>query len=225
VDVVRRQLWRDPVSALGVETVSWQAVTWVLECSHAELGARLVLLSIASHANREGRHSWPSVETICIEARLTRREVQYCLRDLELLGELATIRGGGRGKSNSYELPFVADWLTAQSLRSLEKQRAQTEKGRNLRQETAHPSAHEPFPNRHKEELSSENTTAILSSVGEPSPNQTEAAAEVSRLVTARGLRALARAKKMPRAFKNAAEIDSERRRQLKEMREKGWLQ
>lgn len=95
--------------------VSWQAVTWVLEQSKARLGSRLVLLSIASHANREGKQSYPSVKTICLESRLSRREVQYALRDLEESGELRTMPA--RGSSNRYAMPEVANWLGAQTLR------------------------------------------------------------------------------------------------------------
>ncbi len=124
--------------------MSWQAVTWVLEHSEATLGSRLVLISIASHANREGRQSWPSVATVSLEAGLTRREVQYCLRTLESSGELLCKRGGGRGISNRYELPLVEKWLTAQNFRPLDKQRNPRHKGRNLPQETAHPIAQEP---------------------------------------------------------------------------------
>ena len=132
------------LSPLTGEVMSWQAVTWVLERSEATLGSRLVLLSIASHSNREGRQAWPSVDTISLEAKLSRREVQYCVRELEDSGELHCVRGGGRGHSNHYELPFVAEWLYAQNVRGLEKGRNVEHKGRNPRQERAHPSAQEP---------------------------------------------------------------------------------
>ena len=179
--------------------MSWQAVTWVLEQSQATLGARLVLLSIASHANREGRSSWPSVETVCIEARLTRREVQYCLRSLEEAGELHTIRGGGRGKSNSYELPFVLDWVTAQTLRSSEKQRNQSEKGRKMEQKTAHPIAHEPFPNHPNKEPSLENQENLSVPVLREPPEgitQEERESEVASIATGRAIKTLGRERK-----------------------------
>ncbi len=130
--------------------MSWQAVTWVLEFSEATLGSRLVLLSIASHANREGRNSWPSVATICGEARLTRREVQYCLRELEKIGELKTIqRSGG---SSMYHLPNVEFWIGAQTLRGLGTIPAQNTTGRGAphcappAQSSAPPGAHPIAP-------------------------------------------------------------------------------
>jgi hypothetical protein len=105
--------------------VSWQAVTWVLEKSEARLGSRLVLLSIASHANREGRDSWPSVNMICLECRLSRREVQYALRALENNGELRTTEI--RGRSNRYSIPQVEQWIGAQTLRTAKIAPAQSE--------------------------------------------------------------------------------------------------
>jgi Helix-turn-helix domain len=91
--------------------MSWQAVTWVLEQSEAELGSRLVLLSIASHANREGQHSCPTLDTICKETLISRREAIYCIQTLEELGELRVERGIGRGNPNRYALPRVAEWV------------------------------------------------------------------------------------------------------------------
>src|SRR6266851_5018714 len=91
--------------------MSWQAVTWVLENSEATLGSRLVMISIASHANREGKNAFPSMETIGLETLMSEREVRYCVRALEELGELRVIRGIGRGKPNNYELPRVAIWI------------------------------------------------------------------------------------------------------------------
>lgn len=100
--------------------MSWQAVTWVLEQSEAELGSRLVLLSIASHANREGHSAFPSLDTITRETLMSRREVIYCIQAMEEKGELHVDRGGGRGNPNSYTLPFVKGWLErVQSLHSL----------------------------------------------------------------------------------------------------------
>lgn len=91
--------------------MSWQAVTWVLEHSEAELGSRLVLLSIASHANREGHSAYPSLDTITRETLMSRREIIYCIQSLEEKGELHVDRGGGRGNPNHYSLPFVRSWI------------------------------------------------------------------------------------------------------------------
>ena len=101
--------------------MSWQAVTWVLEESEATLGSRLVLLSIASHANREGKSAFPSLDTIAKETLLCRREVVYCVQALEESGELRVHRGIGRGNPNNYQLPRVENWLRkVHSLHQLE---------------------------------------------------------------------------------------------------------
>lgn len=208
--------------------MSWQAVTWVLEQSQAVHSSRLVLLSIASHANREGRQSYPSVETICIEARLGRRAVQYCLRELEELGELRTIPR--TMNSSSYEMPFVEKWLKsmegAQSLRPGGAQKSAAQ-GRKNRPKGAHTRAHEPFPNRPiepSEEKPQENFP--VSVLREPSQtiSESDEQAEVERLVQGRAVKALGRSKQMERSSKSAAELEAERQRQLIELRNKGYL-
>lgn len=73
--------------------MSIQAVAWVLENSEAEKSARLVLLSLANHADKDGTKSFPAVATICQESRLKERAVQYALRELEAGGH---IRATGR---------------------------------------------------------------------------------------------------------------------------------
>ena len=72
--------------------MSVQAISWVLEHSKARLGARLVLLSIANHANGEGENAWPSVSRIADEAGMSPRQVKNLLPELERLGELEIAR-------------------------------------------------------------------------------------------------------------------------------------
>ena len=112
-----------PLSGFRIHTrrkMSWQAVTWVLECSESTLGSRLTMLSIASHANREGRNAFPSIDTIAKESLLSRREIIYAIQAMEELGELRVHRGIGRGNPNHYELPLVERWLQkVQSLHQL----------------------------------------------------------------------------------------------------------
>ena len=91
--------------------MSWQAVTWVLEFSEARLGSRLVLISIASHANREGREAWPSLKTLALESKIDKSQVIRCVRDLEGIGELRVKRDTGRSRTNHYEIPPVAQWV------------------------------------------------------------------------------------------------------------------
>lgn len=104
---------RSAPNPFGRVLLSWQAVTWVLEQSDSELGSRLVLLAIASHANREGKCAFPTVATLSLEARLSEREVRYCIQALEERGELRIQRGIGRGNPSRYELPHVLPWLEA----------------------------------------------------------------------------------------------------------------
>ena len=68
--------------------MSVQAMSWVLDHSQAELGPRLVLLSIANHANKLGRNAFPNIDTIAEEARVDRATVYRAIAKLVALGEL-----------------------------------------------------------------------------------------------------------------------------------------
>jgi len=91
--------------------MSVQAMSWVLDHSESTLGARLVLLSIANHARADGSGAWPSINQIGIEARLSEREVRYCLRTLEESGELVTELNKGPCGTNLYTIPQVGQTL------------------------------------------------------------------------------------------------------------------
>jgi hypothetical protein len=75
----------------------------VLRNSRATLGSRLVLLVLADYADEDGGSCWPSIKTIANESLLSERQVQYCLRNLEQLGEIEVSKGGGR-RSNRYRV-------------------------------------------------------------------------------------------------------------------------
>lgn len=92
--------------------MSVQAMAWVLESSKSRLAARLVLLSIANHANADGVQSWPSIPTIAREAHVSERQAQRSLQELAALGELWIEPGGGRGKSNAYQVLIKGDKLS-----------------------------------------------------------------------------------------------------------------
>ena len=77
--------------------------SWVLRNSRATLGSRLVLLVLADYADEDGGSCWPSVKTIARETLLSERQVQYCLRSLEKMGEISIEKGGGR-RSNRYRV-------------------------------------------------------------------------------------------------------------------------
>jgi hypothetical protein len=64
--------------------VSVQAMSWVLDYSPAQRGDRLVLISLANHADRDGANAFPTVPTIARESgALSERSVQYALISLE----------------------------------------------------------------------------------------------------------------------------------------------
>lgn len=83
--------------------MSVQAFVFVLEHSTAERGDRLVLLSIANHADRQGGSSFPDIQTICLETRMSRSAVLRSIKSLEARGDILVTRsGGGRGRPNVY---------------------------------------------------------------------------------------------------------------------------
>lgn len=184
--------------------MSWQAVTWVLEQSQATLGSRLVLLSIASHSNREGRNSWPAVDTICLETRLSRREVQYCLRQLEEGGELRTLPK--RGRPNIYELPLVTTWLGAQDLRM-----SKSPRGAQTPSTVAHPIAPEPLKAEPSKEREKQNRILPISL--EPSKPETLSETEETQIQVSKAMRGLG--KKLGATPRPMSGAEVEQRRQF----------
>lgn len=76
----------------GWARMSVQALSWVLEHSDAQYADRLVLISLADHAQSDGTGAWPSVETIARHAKISRRAALYSLSALEEQG--AIVRTG-----------------------------------------------------------------------------------------------------------------------------------
>lgn len=70
--------------------MSIDVMSWVLRHSEETLGSRLVLLALADRASDDGTGAWPSVDTLARDARISRRSVQRCLRELEASGAIAT---------------------------------------------------------------------------------------------------------------------------------------
>lgn len=93
--------------------MSYQAVTWVLRFSRSVGAARMVLISIASHADDAGSNSWPSQKTIAKESSLSEFWVGKSIKKLVALGELrATAPSKNtRGKSYLYSLPLVSSQI------------------------------------------------------------------------------------------------------------------
>lgn len=63
--------------------MSFHVVSWVLEHSPAKLATRLVLISMADHASKDGTDAYPSVKTLAHEARVSRSAVQSAIRELK----------------------------------------------------------------------------------------------------------------------------------------------
>ena|ERR1700676_1484656 len=93
--------------------MSCEAVKWVLRNSKAKGSARLVLLSIAEHADRNGERAWPSIATISRETGVHRASVFRSLIVLVQIGEVEMVRsGGGRhSQTNHYRLKLVSPQL------------------------------------------------------------------------------------------------------------------
>jgi hypothetical protein len=82
--------------------MSLEAMTWVFGYSEATLGDRLVLLGLADNANDSWR-SYPSTKTLASKARLSKRQVQRCLRSLETTGRIVSV-GRSEYDTTVYEL-------------------------------------------------------------------------------------------------------------------------
>lgn len=74
--------------------MSVQAISWVLDNSPTVGTDRLVLISLANHADQRGESSWPSVFTIMREAGASERAVQTSLRNLATEGRIDVVRNG-----------------------------------------------------------------------------------------------------------------------------------
>lgn len=76
--------------------MSVQAISWVMDDERITKGGlRLVLMSIANHADRFGENSWPSIKTIAREANLSERAAQYSVGQLVKLGLIEVDQQGG----------------------------------------------------------------------------------------------------------------------------------
>lgn len=87
-------------------------MAWVLDSSKSRLAARLVLLSIANHADAHGFQAWPSIPTIAREAHVSERQAQRAILELACMGELLVCLQGGPGKSNAYRVVMGGDKLS-----------------------------------------------------------------------------------------------------------------
>jgi hypothetical protein len=99
--------------------MSIQAVAWALEQEFSYTtpkgrqtsahGAKLVLISLANHADHTSGHCWPSSETIARESSCNVRSVYRLIAALERNGfiDVKRVRGGsGKQRSNNYWIRF-----------------------------------------------------------------------------------------------------------------------
>lgn len=105
VSIWGRLPYQSPLPPVRRWVISVQVMSWVFDSSQSKLGTRLVLLAIANHASHDGDNSFPSIETIAREARLSRSQVIRCIKIAESIGELLVDRHRGRTKSNFYSFP------------------------------------------------------------------------------------------------------------------------
>lgn len=78
--------------------MSVHVTSWVLRHSETRLGDRLVLLALADHAHQDGSGAYASVETLAHEARLSERQTQRCLRNLENDGQITPTGIAAKGQ-------------------------------------------------------------------------------------------------------------------------------
>lgn len=81
-------------------------MSWVFENSTAKYAARLVLLAIANHADKDGRNAWASVRQLAEEAHVSERQARYALRELEASKEIVQA-GVSPHRTYVYELPAM----------------------------------------------------------------------------------------------------------------------
>lgn len=125
--------------------ISVEAVRWVLTESSSERSARLVFIVIASHCNDDG-YCWPSVDTICELAKLSKPVVLQGIEKLVDLRELRVEKGGrGAGDTNYY-------YLTAFMEGRVKKGKGTTDKGQVSHEIRVNPSLPEQEENNKRVE-------------------------------------------------------------------------
>lgn len=105
----------------------------------------LVALALAEQADSEGRNIFPSVDLVAVETRLSRRSVQYQIRDLQELGFLILMeKGGGRKNPNRWAIDVA--WLERQPDR-VKVMRAEKEAKNQSSEKGAPPALIQPVDN------------------------------------------------------------------------------
>ncbi|MCX5584236.1 helix-turn-helix domain-containing protein [Streptomyces erythrochromogenes] len=100
--------------------MSIKVTNWVWARSQSRNGARLVMLALADRADDDG-FCWPSIDDLAQRTRLSPRAVQKGIATLVTDGELKVENGGGRHRSNRYQIvpkPCTSDGVTHQEPRT-----------------------------------------------------------------------------------------------------------
>jgi hypothetical protein len=84
-------------------SMSIESTNAVWKHSRQKSGRLLVLLALADYTNSEGI-AWPAVSTLARKVRMSKRNVQRCVRVLEKAGELEVRQNQGRKGSNIYRI-------------------------------------------------------------------------------------------------------------------------
>jgi len=97
----------------------------------------LLMIAIADNAN-DGGEAWPGIEYLAHKIRMSERQTQRLVRDLEKTDELIVERGGGRGNAHRY---FILVGKTPDEISTL---RAREKKGDKMSPFPKDSKAHSP---------------------------------------------------------------------------------
>lgn len=106
--------------------MSWQAMVHVLEHSTATHSARLVVLSLASHADAEGRNAYPSIATLAHQTRLGESTIRAGLEWLKDAGEVVE---DGLGPRRTRRFHLLLDPAGSAGVRDLRPRSIRTLEG------------------------------------------------------------------------------------------------
>lgn len=92
--------------------MSIEASNTVWKLSKSKGAARLVILCIANHINKDGV-AWPTIGTIAEYTQVSERQVSRAIAQLEQDGEIEIVeKGDGRGRSTVYKITIKDDTMS-----------------------------------------------------------------------------------------------------------------
>lgn len=108
--------------------MSWQAVQAVMEHSRARGSERMVLMVIATHADKDTLQTFVGLETLRAETNMSERNLQYTLAKLRDSGELQIGIHKGRGNVNHYTLTLSENTQSTASITNEKRRNPTSEK-------------------------------------------------------------------------------------------------